>query len=193
MRSLGSRSRSSAAQRIDSAPIPICIRADVGLGTSGAPNDGGTLHRGHVKGADLTYGSCRSLGQLPQRAYHASCRRFLSEVLMTGAPSQALLRTAERGLPPAALRRDSGLRFDRAELAGALADLGVLVPIAVALIVTNGLFATAVLLPAGLLYVMAGFLYRLPVPVQPLKAFGAIAIAQGLGPPEIAAGGDRGG
>jgi SulP family sulfate permease len=80
------------------------------------------------------------------------------------------------------------LRFDRAELAGALADLGVLVPIAVALIVKNGLSATAVLLPAGLLYVAAGLLYRLPVPVQPLKAFGAIAIAQGLGSNEIAAG-----
>ena len=80
------------------------------------------------------------------------------------------------------------LRFDRAELAGAVADLGVLVPIAVALIVTNGLSATAVLLPAGLLYVAAGLYYRLPVPVQPLKAFGAIAIAQGLGSNEIAAG-----
>ena len=42
-------------------------------------------------------------------------------------------------------------RFDRAELAGAVADLGVLVPIAVALIVKNGLTPTAVLLPAGLL------------------------------------------
>jgi hypothetical protein len=51
------------------------------------------------------------------------------------------------------------------------------------LAVKNGLFATAVLLPAGLPYVMAGLLYRLPVPVQPLKAFGAIAIAQGLGSP----------
>ena len=80
------------------------------------------------------------------------------------------------------------LRFDRAELAGAVADLGVLVPIAVALIVKNGLSATAVLLPAGLLYVAAGLLYRLPVPVQPLKAFGVIAIAQGFGPNEIAAG-----
>jgi sulfate permease, SulP family len=79
-------------------------------------------------------------------------------------------------------------RFDRAELAGAIADLGVLVPIAVALIVQNGLSATAVLVPAGLLYVAAGLLYRLPVPVQPLKAFGAIAIAQGLGSSEIAAG-----
>jgi SulP family sulfate permease len=80
------------------------------------------------------------------------------------------------------------LRFDRAELAGAVADLGVLVPIAVALIVKNGLSATAVLLPAGFLYVAAGLLYRLPVPVQPLKAFGVIAIAQGFGSNEIAAG-----
>jgi hypothetical protein len=69
-----------------------------------------------------------------------------------------------------------------------VADLGVLVPIAVALIVANGLSATAVLLPAGLLYVTAALVYRLPVPVQPLKAFGAIAIAKGLGSDEIAAG-----
>ena len=80
------------------------------------------------------------------------------------------------------------MRFDRRELAGALADIGVLVPIAVALIVGNGLSATAVLLPAGLLYLTAGFVYGLPIPVQPLKAFGAIAIAKGLGSDEIAAG-----
>jgi hypothetical protein len=73
-------------------------------------------------------------------------------------------------------------------VAGAFADVGVLVPIAVALIVTNGLSPTAVLLPAGLLYVAAAGVYRLPVPVQPLKAFGAIAIAQGLGMDAIAAG-----
>jgi SulP family sulfate permease len=78
--------------------------------------------------------------------------------------------------------------FDRGELAGAVADVGVLVPIAIALIVQNGLSATAVLLPAGLLYVMAGLYYRLPVAVQPLKAFGVIAIAQGLGSNEISAG-----
>ena len=80
------------------------------------------------------------------------------------------------------------MRFDRRELAGAVADVGVLVPIAVALIVSNGLSATAVLLPAGLLYVAAALTYGLPIPVQPLKAFGAIAIAKGLGSDEIAAG-----
>jgi sulfate permease, SulP family len=74
------------------------------------------------------------------------------------------------------------------ELAGAVADVGVLLPIAVALIVKNGLSPTAVLLPAGLLYLTAAYVYRLPVPVQPLKAFGAIAIAKGLGADEIAAG-----
>ena len=78
--------------------------------------------------------------------------------------------------------------IDRREVAGAFADVGVLVPIAVALIVTNGLSPTAVFLPAGLLYVAAAWVYRLPVPVQPLKAFGAIAIAQGLGMDAIAAG-----
>lgn len=80
------------------------------------------------------------------------------------------------------------LRLDRLEASGAFADLGVFVPIAVALIVKNGLSATAVLLPAGLLYLAVAWLYRLPVPVQPLKAFGAIAIAAGIGSDGIAAG-----
>ena len=80
------------------------------------------------------------------------------------------------------------LAFDRREVAGAIADVGVLIPIAVVLIVSNGLSATAALLPAGLLYVCAGLVYGLPVPVQPLKAFGAIAIAKGFGTDVIAAG-----
>ena len=84
--------------------------------------------------------------------------------------------------------RGHELRFGTREAAGAVADLGVLLPIAVALIVSNGLSATAVLLPAGLLYVAVAFAYGLPIPVQPLKAFGAIAIAKDLGSDEIAAG-----
>jgi sulfate permease, SulP family len=80
------------------------------------------------------------------------------------------------------------VRFDRRELAGAVADVGVLVPIAVALIVGNGLSPTAVLLPAAVLYLANAFVYGLPLPAQPLKAFGAIAIAERLGPDEIAAG-----
>ena len=84
--------------------------------------------------------------------------------------------------------RGNGIHFGTREMAGAVADIGVLLPIAVALIVANGLSATAVLLPAGLLYVTVALTYGLPIPVQPLKAFGAIAIAKGLGSDEIAAG-----
>ena len=54
------------------------------------------------------------------------------------------------------------------EASGAVADLGVLVPIAVALIVSNGLSTTAVLLPAGVLYLVVAWTYRAPVAVQPL-------------------------
>lgn len=76
----------------------------------------------------------------------------------------------------------------RGEAAGAVADLGVLVPIAVALVVGNGISVTAALLPAGAAYVAVALVYRVPVAVQPLKAFGAAAIAAGAGVPVIAAG-----
>jgi sulfate permease, SulP family len=74
------------------------------------------------------------------------------------------------------------------EASGSVADLGVLVPIAIALIVSNGLSTTAVLLPAGLLYLVVAWTYRAPVAVQPLKAFGAAAIAAGAGADVVAAG-----
>ena len=73
------------------------------------------------------------------------------------------------------------------EAAGAVADLGVFAPLAVALVVGNGMSATAALLPAGLLYLLAAWVYRLPVGVQPLKALAAVAIANGLPPETIGA------
>lgn len=89
---------------------------------------------------------------------------------------------------PGAQVPDRPLRLWWAEASGAVADVGVFIPIAVALIVANGLSPTAVLLPAGLLYVVVARVYRVPVAVQPLKAFGAIAIAANLGADVIAAG-----
>lgn len=79
-------------------------------------------------------------------------------------------------------------QFTRAEVSGALADLGVLVPLEAALISVNGLNPTATLLGVGILYIGAGLYFRLPMPVQPLKALGVIAIAQELSPSVIAAG-----
>ena len=71
----------------------------------------------------------------------------------------------------------TGLHFDRLELAGAFGDLGTLLPIVVGMILINKLSPTTVFLSFGLFYLFTGFYYRLPVPVQPLKAVGAIAIA----------------
>ncbi|MFZ5563092.1 MAG: putative sulfate/molybdate transporter [Thermodesulfobacteriota bacterium] len=68
-------------------------------------------------------------------------------------------------------------RFDRVELAGALGDLGTLLPIVLAMILINKLSPSSVFLSFGLFYMLTGFYYRLPVPVQPLKAVGAIALA----------------
>ncbi|MBI4308028.1 MAG: sulfate permease [Chloroflexi bacterium] len=79
-------------------------------------------------------------------------------------------------------------RLTRSEVSGALADLGVLVPLEAALISINGLNPTATLLGVGILYIGAGLYFRLPIPVQPLKALGVIAIAQDLSPSVIAAG-----
>lgn len=80
------------------------------------------------------------------------------------------------------------MRFDRHELAGGLGDAGLFIPIAVALIALNGLTATAVFGVAGIAYIGTALFFRVPVPVQPLKAFAAAAIALELDASVIAAG-----
>jgi sulfate permease, SulP family len=79
-------------------------------------------------------------------------------------------------------------RFDRCELAGGLGDAGLFIPLAVALVTVNGLNATAVFAVGGLAYLGTAAAFRVPVPVQPLKAFAAAAIALKLEPEVIAAG-----
>ncbi|MGE5189194.1 MAG: putative sulfate/molybdate transporter [Gemmatimonadota bacterium] len=80
---------------------------------------------------------------------------------------------ATRG-PVRGVRR---VKFDLSEAAGSLGDLATFIPLAVGLITVNGVNATSLFLAAGLLYVVAGLYYGLPIPVQPLKAVAAIAIA----------------
>lgn len=75
------------------------------------------------------------------------------------------------------------------ELSGSAADLGVLVPLVAALVLVNGLEASSILLSAGLLVVFAGLFFRIPFPVQPLKALTAVAVAGRLQPGVIYAAG----
>ncbi len=75
------------------------------------------------------------------------------------------------------------------EAAGAIADLGIFVPLATALILVNGLDATSVLVCAGLLVIASGAYFKIPFPVQPLKALTAVAVAGQLAPEVIHAAG----
>lgn len=81
------------------------------------------------------------------------------------------------------------LRPTTGDLTGAVADLGILVPLVAALVLVNGLHAGSVLVAAGVLTIAAGVVFRIPFPVQPLKALTALAVAQGLDPATIHAAG----
>lgn len=75
------------------------------------------------------------------------------------------------------------------DLSGAVGDLGVMVPLVAALVLVNGLHPGSVLIAAGLLVIVAGVVFGIPFPVQPLKALTALAVAQGLAPETIHAAG----
>ena len=79
----------------------------------------------------------------------------------------------------------SGMRIDLREVAGSFGDLATFLPLAVGLITVNGMNPTSLFLSAGAMYIAAGLYFRLPIPVQPLKATSAIAIAIGASPGTI--------
>lgn len=72
----------------------------------------------------------------------------------------------------------SSNRYDRTEIAGAFGDLGTLIPFVAAYIGVLKMDPFGVLLAFGLSMLVCGFVYRTPMPVQPMKALGAIATTQ---------------
>ena len=84
-------------------------------------------------------------------------------------PNATLLRSALTRPP---------IRFDRNEVAGAFGDLGTDLPLLIGVIAASGIDSASVLILFGLMQVFTGLWYRMPMPVQPLKAFAALVIAQ---------------
>lgn len=80
-------------------------------------------------------------------------------------------------------------RIGPGEVTGAVADLGIFVPLAAALVLVNGLSGAMVLIAAGVLVIGAGARFGIPFPVQPLKALTAVAVARELPAEVIAAAG----
>ncbi len=83
----------------------------------------------------------------------------------------------------------SSYRFNRMEFAGGLGDLGTLLPLAIGLILVNGLSPAGVFLSVGVFYILSGIYYGVTVPVQPMKVISAYAIATGMTASQITASG----
>ena len=82
------------------------------------------------------------------------------------------------GTREAAVNQPQRNRFDRLEWAGAFGDLGTLIPFVVAYISVVGMDPFGVLFAFGVALIICGIYYRTPMPVQPMKAAGAVAATQ---------------
>ncbi|WP_409227229.1 putative sulfate/molybdate transporter [Gudongella sp. SC589] len=85
--------------------------------------------------------------------------------------------------------REKDFRFTLDEIAGALGDFGTLLPIVVGVSVATDMDLSRMLFFFALAYFGTGLYYKMPMPVEPMKAIGVVAIAEGLSSAEIAGAG----
>lgn len=70
-----------------------------------------------------------------------------------------------------------GNEYNKMEFAGAFGDLGTLVPFVVGYITLNKMDPLGILVAFGVFKIFVGLYFRTPVPIQPMKAIGGMAIA----------------
>lgn len=75
------------------------------------------------------------------------------------------------------------------ELSGSMGDFGTLFPFAVGYIVVCGLNPAGFLVMMGLANIVTGLIYGLPMPIEPMKVLGVVAIAQHWSPSMVYASG----
>ena len=79
------------------------------------------------------------------------------------------------------------IKFNRMELAGSLGDLGTILPLAIGMILINGLNPTGLIMAVGLFYIFSGLYFKVTSPVEPMKVIGAYAVATGISAAQIQA------
>ncbi len=79
--------------------------------------------------------------------------------------------------------------FNLREFAGSLGDFGTLLPLAIGYITVCGLDPAGLLVMMGLANIATGLVYRLPMPIEPMKVLAAVAIAQAWSPDKVYASG----
>ena len=78
--------------------------------------------------------------------------------------------------PPRRTYKD--FEFNLRELAGSMGDFGTLFPLAIGYITVCGLDPAGLFIWLGVVNIVTGLVYRLPMPVEPKKVVAAAAIAQ---------------
>lgn len=68
--------------------------------------------------------------------------------------------------------------FNMRELGGAMGDFGTLFPLAIGYIVVCGVNPAGLLVMMGLANIVTGLVYRLPMPIEPMKVLAVVAIAE---------------
>ncbi|WP_319548376.1 putative sulfate/molybdate transporter [Desulfogranum marinum] len=81
----------------------------------------------------------------------------------------------------------ASFRFNRMEFAGSLGDLGTILPLAVGMIMINGMHPTGVFLGFGLFYILSGMYFRVTCPAEPMKVISSYALATGISVGQIQA------
>jgi MFS superfamily sulfate permease-like transporter len=95
---------------------------------------------------------------------------------------EILRRNREIFRPMEAEQPKTKNRFDKMEWAGAFGDLGTLIPFLVAYITIVKVEPLGMILMFGVALAASGLYYRTPLPIQPMKAIGAAAVAGGITP-----------
>ncbi|MFP4152561.1 MAG: putative sulfate/molybdate transporter [Alkalispirochaeta sp.] len=85
--------------------------------------------------------------------------------------------------------RIGSFEFNMRELAGSLGDFGTLLPLAIGYISVCGLDPAGLLVMMGLANIATGVVYRLPMPIEPMKVLAAVAIAERWTPETVYASG----
>ncbi|HEX9743897.1 MAG TPA: putative sulfate/molybdate transporter, partial [bacterium] len=85
--------------------------------------------------------------------------------------------------------QDSGFLFTLNEFSGSLGDLGLFLPLVIAISIETHMNFGIILIAAGAMNIVTGLIFRQPIPVQPMKAMAAVAITEGMLRDELVAAG----
>jgi MFS superfamily sulfate permease-like transporter len=96
-------------------------------------------------------------------------------------PEPACASAQPEGISVGKVERTKNL-YNKMEWAGAFGDVGTLIPFVVAYITIVKIDPLGLLFMFGATLMASGFYYRTPLPIQPMKAIGAAAIAGGITP-----------